>query len=327
MHRDPASRYAGDIRRRRGFTLVELLVVMVVIGILVAATIKVGTSVIDKGKSNLTEATLKIAADAVEQFRRDEPVFATARWGTGTYKDRYGLYPPDELEVFSLQGLAAPAGGSPLKLVRSVSAVEPAPTAGPTYAAMNFYTDVSDPATAAIEHRDLAAMILAIDRAGGEAAVHLSRIPKRYRAAGPVDGNGRPVQFFDTNGDGAWDSDVDDQILYIVDDWGMPISYLAQRDWRSGGTNLASSNHAMWNKASTEMIRVNSGRPILMSYGPNGRDQLTAEAMGNNAEACLVTDWAGIAIGTTAGRIDHPLNADNVYADELLAEQLSAAGP
>jgi len=157
----------------------------------------------------------------------------------------------------------------------------------------------------------------------------LDRIPDRNRTAGPLMGDGKPAIFLDRpdptrnppapNGD--WDS-YDHQIRYILDDWGFPISYLAQRDWKEE-TEIKSTNHDGWNEASTELIRMNGGQPIIMSYGPNGKDQLTPEAMEPNAKASLVGDFETDDGTHKAHVIDHELNDDNVYSNPALKEKLA----
>ena len=91
-----------------------------------------------------------------------------------------------------------------------------------------------------------------------------------------------------------------------------------------GAAGTASSNHPDWNEASTKLIRLNHGRPIIMSYGPDGTDQLTAAAM---TAAPGGANWSGppslVGDFMHNGLIDHPLNADNVYADQGLKEKLT----
>ena len=122
----------------------------------------------------------------------------------------------------------------------------------------------------------------------------------------------------------------DYQIRYIVDGWGVPISYLAQRDFKtSNPAKTISSNHPDWNKASTEIIRLNRGQPIIMSYGPNGKDQLTQEWMETQPGSSTTGNSIMIAKASLVGdfgddrKINHPLNEDNVYFDPSLKERLA----
>ena len=303
--------------RPRALTLVELLVVIVIIVVLVGSVMVAGTSVINTAKQNNTKAILQIVADAVEEFKRERPGITRAKQRDGAggvvkYVRRYGLYPPDELEVFTDVGLpgSAPASGS--LAVGKASMVPGAP-----YGAMRFFFDGSNDDLT--EHRDLAAMIVAIETLSETAAAVLDRIPDRNRSPGLLDEAGKPAQFLDRNGNGVWDSG-DHQIRYILDDWGRPISYFAQRDWTPNGTSAPSSNHEGWNEASTEFIRLNDGKPLLMSYGGDGDAQFTQDVMGSNADASLVGDFENE--GDEA--INHPLNADNVYTNPKLTEKLNA---
>jgi hypothetical protein len=178
-------------------------------------------------------------------------------------------------------------------------------------------------------------MILAIELYSEAGAEMLNRIADKHRNQGAVNPAGRPTLFLDRDGDGNWTPGTDQQIRLIVDAWGVPLSYLAQQDYDPNATpGQPSTNHPAWNQASTEMIRLNGGQPIIMSYGVDGKEQLTKTWMEENtgqngaAEASLVVDWAG---GTTpedeAGKIDHRLNADNIYVDEGLNEKLARGIP
>jgi len=313
-------------------TLVELLIVIVVIGILVSSVLVASSGFINKGRTNNTQAVLQIVADAVEEFKREQstrPTITRARQPKATpppptvnYSDRYGAYPPDELEVFSAVGLP---GSVPPVLPRTNSlapggaVIVPAPSPWP---AMRFFKD-NDPAKNAIEHRDQCAMITAIETLSESASSILDRIPDKNRSPGALDDNGKPALFLDRPGgtDGTWDAN-DHQIRYIIDDWGIPISYLAQRDWKDATPEfnpVPSNNHAAWNEASTELIRMNGGQPIIMSYGPNGKDQLTPEAMEMDAKASLVGDFEDADDHV----VNNPLNDDNVYSNPALKEKLA----
>ncbi|MHC4697480.1 MAG: hypothetical protein ACYTFA_12125, partial [Planctomycetota bacterium] len=90
------------------------------------------------------------------------------------------------------------------------------------------------------------------------------------------------------------------------------------RDFDPDNLPPASSNHSDWNQASTEMIRLNNGKPILMSYGPNGKDQLKQGIQDADPTANLMVDW----VDEVHPGIDNPFNKDNVYASPDLAEKL-----
>jgi prepilin-type N-terminal cleavage/methylation domain-containing protein len=323
-------------RRSRAFTLVELLVVMVVIVILVGAVLVAGSSLSNKAKSTNTQAMLTIVDQALQEFAREQrgnPTLASKK----QYQTRYGYFPPDEMEVF-VSGIPCDATNLPPKprtpggaKLWYGGAASPYPTM--VFDAMSYRLDRNafrGPSTGgddALEFRDQIAMITAIELYGDASASLLNSIQERYRATviDPAK-DGEPALFVDRDNNGQWDADKDQQLRILIDDWGTPITYMSQRDWshekKENGTDCPSTNHEAWNEASSEFIRINSGRPILASYGPDGPNQLTREQMGSEGLASLIGDFEA-ETGDGAHRVDNPVNADNVYVDPTLKEKLA----
>ena len=151
------------------------------------------------------------------------------------------------------------------------------------------------------------------------AAMLLSKVPTRNRSHGLLGPTGDPLQFLEDAGtaDGNWDPNKDWQLPFaILDSWGKPLSYMAQRDYTAATAILSNNAVANWNQASTEMIRLNEGRPIIMSWGPDGKDQLTKEAQ-EDPTASLVGDWDDDDL------INNAFNLDNVFLDENLNKKLA----
>jgi prepilin-type N-terminal cleavage/methylation domain-containing protein len=310
----------------RGFTLVELMVVMAVIAVLVGIVITVGSSLVDGSRTKATAGMLRIVSDAVQQFHRDQPMLISIRQNGPdgarlAYKDRYGAYPPDELEVFTAVGL--PGSVSPpvnRSLLPSRVSVLPSPEqTGGAYGTMKYRLVGRTSNDVATGHRDVAAMLLAIEQHSSTAWEIIQRIPSRYWSEGAADpASSLPTQFVDRDATMTWTPSAGDtQIRYLVDDWSLPIAYYAQRDYEPDAPpdKSLSSNHADWNRASTEMIRLARGQPILMSYGPDGRDQFHTEPTDGD-EVLLHDDWV------TDRKINNPFNADNVFSEPGLAETL-----
>lgn len=297
--------------RRRGFTMVELLVVMGIIALLAAALVTVSSGVWRKASAKRTLAMLQVVQQALDDFKRDPPVFVNKSQGEAGYKKRYGPYPPDELEVFTAAGLP---GSEDFGQTLAPGKAKVVPGTG--YQPMTFGRSPVLPET---EHRDLAAMLLAIQLYSEKGRMILDRIESHYWTDGAADrGTGKPTQFLNRIGDDQWD-EGDTQIRWLIDDWDNPLVYYAQRDWTDSTSEQESSNHDAWNQASTEMIRINGGQPIIMSYGPDGPDQLAGAAPA--PETLLHVDWS------TDRKINHPLNDDNIYPDPLLAEKLAKGIP
>mgnify|MGYP001608904476 CR=1 FL=1 len=318
--------------RSSGMTLVELLIVIVIIGILISAVMVASTSLIGKSKTRNTQAVLQIVADAVEQFKRSETEKPTIT-RNAAYKKRYGLYPPDELEVFSAGPSGVPGAVTPTGSLATPagSVIVPAPQ-GVQYGPMKFYTggDCTDSTCLAMEHRDLAALIVVIESQGGEAAAILDRISDRNRSVGVLDTNKLPAQFLNRpagiNGqpEAGWQGG-DLQIRYILDDWGIPIVYMSQRDFSETPPSTPSGNHPDWNEASTELMRLNGGQPLIFSYGSNGKDQTSADLVSSEKGATFMGDFEPLN-ATPENKphvIDHPMNADNVYLNDQLREKLA----
>lgn len=142
---------------------------------------------------------------------------------------------------------------------------------------------------------DVVVMALAIRQHTVKAAQILERIDGRFRASAE--------NFWDRDGDGTL-TDVDEEYVYFIDAWGTPIEYYNLRD-PSAVTGRE--------ELSTWLVAMNNGRPVLVSYGPNGKDQLS----GDFGTMRLTTDRND---GTPA--IDNRFNGDNIYNVEGFAEKL-----
>jgi prepilin-type N-terminal cleavage/methylation domain-containing protein len=323
-------------RGSRAFTLVELIAVVAIIAILISAVLVASSTVINAGRTKNTTVILTIVRDAVDQFSAEQtraPSLARATQGTNTarYKDRYGTFPPDEIEVFSPEGLPT-AAGMPGSLGVGRSQIVPGPGTSVNIGPMRFYTVGLTPEDQALEFRDQTAMLAAIEMFSEAATSILDRIPQKNRAPGLTAANGSPVLFLDRPPtlNAMWNPDEDWPIRHIVDDWGSPIGYMSQRDWVPMGDAADSTNANTWNRTATQLIKLNTNQPIIFSYGPNGKDQLTEESMSaprpesgnvNARSATLLEDWIADR------RIDHPLNVDNLYAQPDLAEKLKKGAP
>ena len=299
--------------RRGGFTLIELLVVIGIITILFGSVFAASRVLIARAKDRETQSLLTVVQQALDEFKREQtsnPTISRSK----AYRGRYDRYPPDELEVFTSES-AFSDSASKSTLAPGKAEIVPK---GP-YGAMRFYSVGLPTLDVAAEHRDLAAMIVAIETLGDASAAILDSIAERNRAPGPVDAQGKPVQFLDRNRNGQWDPTEDLAVRYIVDGWGTPLGYMAQRDFDVSDMKATeSTNHPGWNGTSTEIIRMNGGQPLIFSYGANGKKQLTEEAMGDSGLASLSGDFLD---GTH--KIDNGLNADNVYINPQLAGKLS----
>jgi len=332
---------AAQRTARSAFTLVELLVVISIILVLLGAVIVAGPRLIDTGRSQTTQLMLVAVRDAVEEFKREQMEKPTLTRPLGTkvvgctatnYRKRYDAYPPDELEVFAEKGLPCQCQDASLAPGRAV--IEPSPGTGGKYMDMNFFQQVPLQPGASPEFRDNLAMTLAIDLFGQSSKMMLEQIAASNRREVPPDTGGKPSVYLDVNINGTFDADTDRAPYYLVDGWGVPIGYFAQRDFdhRKASSLTASSNHQMyWGPAVSNMVKRNGGQPVVFSYGPNGEDQLTSEVQMADKNANMIGDWMDAGGSPLApdkanlGVIDHPLNRDNVYADPIVKQRLESA--
>ncbi len=65
-------------RRSQGFTLVELLIVVAIVGLITAIAIPNLRNAVDRGKQKRTVADLRSLATAIEQYAIDNTVYPTA---------------------------------------------------------------------------------------------------------------------------------------------------------------------------------------------------------------------------------------------------------
>ena len=68
-------------RNRYGFTMVELMAMLIIIGLLATLVVTKVTSKIDQARITTTKANLKILSSAVNQFRMDTGRFPTEDMG------------------------------------------------------------------------------------------------------------------------------------------------------------------------------------------------------------------------------------------------------
>jgi general secretion pathway protein G len=77
-----------NTKRDRGFTLVELLIVIVILGVLATVTVFAVSGITDRGNQSACKADVKTVEVAVEAYYAEKgsyPTDATAQLGGGKY--------------------------------------------------------------------------------------------------------------------------------------------------------------------------------------------------------------------------------------------------
>ena len=284
------------------FTLVELIVVVAVIAILIAAIVGVSTSVIRGGKERDTEAMLQVLDLAVKEFRDDAPLAKVPN-----YKKRYvENCPPDELEAFTDEFTP----GSYLKIAQG---------SDPLKDATDDQLDLAE-----VKARSTKAMALAITLYSDEADAIIERIDGRFRkSTGGSEYLERQV--------GAG-SKIKQPLTYFVDSWGTPVEYFATSVDPSDSTMALTDQTptVVENDArkatSTSLVKANNGEPLFVSYGADGPDQFSPDFRDTDGLPFdMVKDWINWALDgdLTIPKIDHRLNTDNVYSNPAVADRLA----
>jgi general secretion pathway protein G len=83
---------------RYGFTMVELMAVLIILGLLATVVIKNFVGSVDKAKITTTKANLRLLHSAINQFKMDTGRYPTEDEGLGaliTQPDDVTNYPPD----------------------------------------------------------------------------------------------------------------------------------------------------------------------------------------------------------------------------------------
>lgn len=96
MTTHPSTRVRGS---RRGFSLLEMIIVLVLMGLLAALVVPRLTGVLSKNKARATRVQIQLLASAVERYNLDVGQYPTAEQGLGALVTR-----PQDVEPESWDG-------------------------------------------------------------------------------------------------------------------------------------------------------------------------------------------------------------------------------
>ena len=285
-------------RRRSAFSLVEMLVVLAVLALLIGMAFKGATAMTDSGKVRETEGLIASLMQAIDAYKLE---VKQSRASGGNVGLLYNGSPPDDLDVFSVSG--ATIGTDPPINVR-LAAGNP----DINDIVLN-WTDPRNSGAGTVNspgdfhHGDVRAMVLAMRLRSPKASEILDGINAKYRV--------KDDAVFDPG------DDTDPiPLVYYVDAWGTPIEYYS----------ICSSptSSVLREKASFAFVHSNNTEPLLVSYGPNGREQFSADIFSDPSlgDTSIIADFFEGDVAMPEGKINHELNQDNVYSSEAFKNRM-----
>jgi prepilin-type N-terminal cleavage/methylation domain-containing protein len=217
-------------RAARAFSLVELLVVIAVIGLLIAAIVGIANVAIHNQKVRNTRAIMKNVTLAIDQFKEEDPLRLIYNGKNPTF----GPYPPyqlagDRTNPSSVAGVLDPNGWADLgvRLTRDLSGQTPPPPEP------NVYVDIEQ-GNANDDIRALYAYLTLY------APGALAQVPESAKKALP-DRLGGPSEMVNPTGSGTNPPGTGAlDVFGIYDAWDVPLDYLlyVKLEWgvRANGT-------------------------------------------------------------------------------------------
>jgi prepilin-type N-terminal cleavage/methylation domain-containing protein len=318
MTETPAETETKKRTRKSAFTLIELVIVVAIIALLISVLVKVGGSAITRSKISQTRAVMQVIQTAIDQYKSEAPLAKIVYDGRRLYQDRYGNYPPDELEGFTSAGTS---WGLPHDSGPQTVSIAPGYRQGAVNPNISIGGSALNSAGPPIQHADIKAMVLAITLYSPTASSILDQLGGQYRRVEKT-----RDEFLDRDGSMTATAATDDQMLtYYVDVWGTPFDYFALRDNNPPTVDPlvpAPSDTIAGDRlrTSTALVTRNRGQAVLLSYGPDGPDQFSPDFQVGGRPQDIVFDY--VASDPTPGTINNLLNDDTIFLDETLNERL-----
>ena len=273
--------------RWRAFSLVEMLVVIGIIVIILSVVLLVGQGVINDDRVKDTRVMLEQLNTAISVYSQNYPFPKM-----NDVKKRYGPYPPDELMAFD-------PGSNPPGFVNvnlMPGGIGHFVKVGVSPINDNLGDDDYVPQGA------VKALVWSLRSLPASREIYDS-IPDRFKETAPTD-----VEFFDVNGNGAFDPLTDKEVQYVVDGWDHPIEYFAIREFAAGEVP---TSHA-W--VAQKLVQSNKNLPVLVSYGLDGDVQF-------DAEKTLEQEYEDVTSGELL--FTSQFHQDNIYLDDALKDRIT----
>ncbi len=306
------------------FTLVEMLIVVGIIGLLISMILLIGQSVVTHSKVKDTQFLLTQLDDAIKTYAEEKPYVKVKE-----AVKRYNNFPPDDLMAYTPdpptgakhgKGAGAFSGMPNLMPGGLGTYYRPAP-----FVVSNLTDEVSDPNGGYVAFGGIRAMVFAL-RNNDKTRVIYEGISSRFRQTTPT-----TTEFFDTNpGDGsAFKPMVDQDVQYLVDTWGHPLEYfsagyLKEDDTHNTLGDFDTTKVTSHGWISWKLTHQNQNRPVLVSYGPDGVEQLSAKQTLDEQykDTVLGSVTAGKPVFDNPEKTNGKWQDDNVYIDDAFRDKV-----
>jgi prepilin-type N-terminal cleavage/methylation domain-containing protein len=282
---------------RRGFTLVEMMVVIGIIALLLGVVLLIGSGALEDAKVKDTRVMLEQLQAAIDSYKQESPHRAI---NAATH--RFGLAPPDDLMSYTPDPTYGTGNSGPQLPNLMQGGIG-------QYVNDSIGNGFNDDLMGGdyVPYGDIKALVFALRSRPDSRAIYDS-IPERFRRTASNN------EYFDLNDSGDFDQLIDQEVQYLVDGWDRPLEYFSVKTL---GDSEAPTSHG-W--VSDALVTANRDQEVIMSYGPNGDTQDRQSPLQVEAIAKVTALGGSAAPGEVV--FTNPLQTDNIYSAPGLGERV-----